>query len=108
MELTFPRMDRLVAKRQVDKIENKSFESTSIHSLTSVSSSSSMASTRTFPSSIASPAAKVSADVTDLTGLCDLRELQESVVLLKDFQCIYLIVKSCTVGFGARRCSQMD
>ena len=71
MELTSPRMDRSVAERQVDKVENKSLESTIIHRLTSVPRSSSRAFTNTFPSSIASHAASVSADVTEFTGRYD-------------------------------------
>ena len=67
-----PQMDRSVANRQVDKVENKSMESIIIHRLTSVPSSSSRAFTSTFPWSTASPAASVSADVTDFTGRCDL------------------------------------
>ena len=72
MELTSPRMDRSVAKRHVENVDNKSLESTTIHSLTSVPSSSSNAFANTFPSFIASPAPSISADVTDLTSRCDL------------------------------------
>ena len=72
MEPTSPRIDRSVANQQVDKVENKSFESTTMHSSALVPSISSMALTKTFPSSIAYPAARISADVTALTGRRDL------------------------------------
>ena len=72
MELTSPRIDRSVANREVDKVENKSFEFATVHSLTSAPSSSSMVLTKTFLSSTASPAASVLADVTDLKGRFDL------------------------------------
>ena len=79
MELTSPRIDLSEANRQVDRVENKSSEPTTIDNPTSVPSSSSTALTRTFPSSTASPAANVSAEMTNLTGSCDLWELQEGV-----------------------------
>ena len=72
-------MDLSVDKQQVDKAESKPLESTTIHCLTSVPSSPSKSFTSTFLSSLASSAAKVSADVTDLTGRYGLREIQGSV-----------------------------
>ena len=64
--LKSPRVDLSEAIRREDKVENKSFESTTTHNLTSVFSSSSMDFTSTFPSSMSSPAAKVSADAMTL------------------------------------------
>ena len=77
IELTSLRIERSKATRQVDRVETKSFESTTRHKLTSVPSSSSTALSRTFPSSIASAADEVSAEVAELTGRCDLCEFRE-------------------------------
>ena len=72
MELTSPRIDLSEASRQVGNVEKKSLESTTIDNPTSVQSTSSIVLTKIFPSPIASPAANISAEVTDLTGRCDL------------------------------------
>ena len=80
IELSSSRIDLSEAIRQVDKVENKSFESKTMQRFTLVQMSSSIALTKTYTSSIASPGGIVSADVTDLTGRWDLWEFQENVL----------------------------
>lgn len=92
LELISTRIDRSVASRQVDKVENTYFKSTTIHRLISVPSSSSMAFNNIYPSFMASTAARVLAEVMDFTGHFNLWELQESVpadsrVVLWHWQC---------------------
>jgi len=76
---TSARIERSVALRHVDSVSNKSLESSTMDRSTSVCSRRSIALRRSFPSSIPSPTASVSADAIDLTGLVDLRELQDNV-----------------------------
>ena len=72
-------MDLFVANLQVDKVSNKSFESTAILSSMSGPITSLNRFTRTLPSSIASPVGKFSAEAIEFVGCLDLCEFQEIV-----------------------------
>ena len=76
-ELTSLRIERSEANRQVESVVKGSFESTAIQWSILELSTSLNALTKTCLSSISSPAAKVSAEASNFTGRCDLRELHE-------------------------------
>ena len=65
-------MDLSEANLQVDRVVKLSFESTII-------TNSSIDFTKTFPSSMDSPSARVSVEVTEFTGRCDLWEVHDRV-----------------------------